>query len=583
MSKKPTCEEFKRKIEELEKETISLMKTEDALKESERKFRLLAEQSPNMIFINYKGKVVYANKCAEEVLGYTREEFYAADFDFLSLIAPEYRELVKANFNKHLKGEEVEPYEYALLTKDGRRIEAITTTRLLNYDGEKAILGTVTDITKHKFVEEALHREQERFRILVEASPLAISMIGQDGHYEYVNPKFVEMFGYRLEDIPTGREWFAQAYPDGEYRQQVMTAWIKDLKDLKSCEGRSRTFTVTCKDGLKKIILFRPMTLATGQQFVTYEDITSQKRAEDALRESEKKYRDLVENMNDVIYQTDEKAVVTYVSPNIELIGGYHQSEVIGRKFTDFVYKQDLPDRMKRFQDIVSGGNVPTEYRYVKKSGQIIWIRTTARPIFKENRVIGVQGILTDITDRKLAEEALRKADARLRRHRDRLEETVKKRTLELEEKNKELKSQSQKLEEMNSALRILLEQRETDKEDFARTLIQNLRTLVLPYLEQLRGKQPSPEHDASLEIAMSNLQDILFSFSSTLATRYSSLTPREIQVASLIRDGKSSKEIAQLFNLSVRSVEYYRENVRKKMGLANKKINLRSYLFSLK
>lgn len=109
--------------------------TEKILKESEEKFRTLAEDSPNMIFINKKGRVVYANKRCEEMMGYKRAEFYSPDFDFLILIAPEYRELIRANFNRHIKGEDVPPCEYALITKDGQRIEAILATRLIEYGG----------------------------------------------------------------------------------------------------------------------------------------------------------------------------------------------------------------------------------------------------------------------------------------------------------------------------------------------------------------------------------------------------------------------------------------------------------------
>lgn len=131
-------------------------KTEEALIESEDKFRTLADQSPNMVFINKGGRIVYANKRCTEVMGYTREEFYDQDFDFLKLIALEERDLVRNNFKKHINGIELDPYEYTLITKFGEEIAAIVTTRLMNYEGEAAILGTVTDITERKRAEERL-------------------------------------------------------------------------------------------------------------------------------------------------------------------------------------------------------------------------------------------------------------------------------------------------------------------------------------------------------------------------------------------------------------------------------------------
>jgi len=146
--------------------------TEKTLRESEEKFRTLAEESPNMIFINCQGRVVYANRKCEVMMGYSREEFYAADFDFLSLHAPESRALVQRQFARHRRGEQVEPCEYTLLTRDGRRIEVILTSTLIHYDGDQAILGILTDITEHKRLEKEV----------LEISAQEQSRIGQDLH-----------------------------------------------------------------------------------------------------------------------------------------------------------------------------------------------------------------------------------------------------------------------------------------------------------------------------------------------------------------------------------------------------------------
>ncbi len=131
-------------------------KAETALIESEEKFRTLAEQSPNMVFINKGGRIVYANNRCVEVMGYTQEEFYDPDFNFVSLITPEDRDLVMNNFKKHSNGIDLDPYEYTLVTRYGEEIASIITTRLVNYEGETAILGTVTDITERKHAEERL-------------------------------------------------------------------------------------------------------------------------------------------------------------------------------------------------------------------------------------------------------------------------------------------------------------------------------------------------------------------------------------------------------------------------------------------
>jgi PAS domain S-box-containing protein len=141
--------------------------TEHALKESEEKFRTLADQSPNMIFINRGGKVIYVNKKCEDIMGFSREEFYSPEFSYLSLITPDSLELVKASFQKHMVGSEVEPYEYGLIAKDGRRLDVIITTKLISYEGETAILGIVTDISERKRGEEEIRRYRNQLRSLM--------------------------------------------------------------------------------------------------------------------------------------------------------------------------------------------------------------------------------------------------------------------------------------------------------------------------------------------------------------------------------------------------------------------------------
>ena len=268
------------------------IRAEEAIRESEEKFRMLAEKSPNMIFINKKGRVVYANQKCEEVLGYRREEFYSPDFDFFSLIEPDSVSIVKASFQKHAKGEEVPPYEYSLLKKSGKSIDVIVTTKLISFGGEKSILGIVTDITERK-------------------------------------------------------------------------------------------------------------------------------QAEKALKKSEEKYRHLVENTNEVLYALDENGMVTYISPVAKTLSGYNPSEITGRNFVHFVFKQDVQYALEQFEKNTRGGPDPIECRIVTKSGDLKWIRSSARPIFFNDQFLGLQGVMSDITEQKRVEDeimaSLREKEAMMR------------------------------------------------------------------------------------------------------------------------------------------------------------------------
>jgi len=157
-------------------------KAEEALRENEEKFRNLAEQSPNMIFINKKGRVVYANQRCEEIMGYSRQEFYSPDFDFLTLIAPGCIDLVKSSFSRHMKSEEVAPFEYTLITKEGKKIEAILTTKLITFKGENAFLGIVTDITERKMMEQKIIQANKELSALNAIS----SMVSQSLNLEVI-------------------------------------------------------------------------------------------------------------------------------------------------------------------------------------------------------------------------------------------------------------------------------------------------------------------------------------------------------------------------------------------------------------
>jgi PAS domain S-box-containing protein len=170
---------------------------ERKLRESEEKFRSVAEQSPNMIYINKRGKVVYVNQRCVDVMGFTKEEFYAPEFDFIKLIAPEYASVVKENFSRHSTGAEIPTYEYVLLTKERRRIVGLHTTRLMNFEGDTAILGIVTDVTEHRHVEEELRKLYRA----VEQSPTSVVITDRQGIIEYINPKFSEVTGYTFEEV----------------------------------------------------------------------------------------------------------------------------------------------------------------------------------------------------------------------------------------------------------------------------------------------------------------------------------------------------------------------------------------------
>lgn len=145
-------------IQSIQHDLTDRKKTELALVESEEMFRNLADQSPNMIFINQNRKVVYVNHLCETVMGYSRKEFYSPEFNFMCLIAPESYPVIEKSWGKHIKQEEASPYECEIVTKNGKRIPTVIATKLIRYEGKPAILGIVTDISALKEIENKLNR-----------------------------------------------------------------------------------------------------------------------------------------------------------------------------------------------------------------------------------------------------------------------------------------------------------------------------------------------------------------------------------------------------------------------------------------
>lgn len=152
----------------------------------------------------------------------------------------------------------------------------------------EAITKLEQEVKERKRIEAQLRRSEEKFRVLTEMSPLGVSLIGADGRYKYVNPKFKELFGYTLEEIESGRDWFRIAFPEPKYRRQVIESWINSRGDLDIGEVRPRTYTVRCYDDTDKIIHFRPINMEGGDQFVIYEDITERKQLEAHLQQAQK-------------------------------------------------------------------------------------------------------------------------------------------------------------------------------------------------------------------------------------------------------------------------------------------------------
>ena len=378
-------------------------KSEAALIESEEKFRSFAEESPNMIFINKQGRVVYANRKCVEIMGYTREEFLDPNFNFLDLIAPEFVENVKENFTKRYKGEAKDSYEYALITKDKKRIEVTIASAMINYEGGRAILGTISDITERKQFENALKESEEKFRNIYETANEGICVTNTSEEIVSANKKFRELVGYSVDEI-TGKNFeifvHGEEITDYKKRQRNRQVGNKDIYERRLLR----------KDGstIWTIVAASPILDANNSfsgSFGMFTDITERKFAEEEIR---KLYRG-VEQSPAAVVITDKLGNIEYVNAKFCDTTGYSLTEVIGNNPRLLKSGEKTKDEYETlWKTILSGNEWRGEFHNKKKNGELYWEFASISPIKNEKGVIThFIAIKEDITDRKRMIEEL--------------------------------------------------------------------------------------------------------------------------------------------------------------------------------
>ena len=266
---------------------IKKKKIEDALKSSEERYRTVIESSNDAITIVSNGKHVYVNKRFYEITGYSEQEIIGKPI--IDWIHPEDRERVmKIAITRENQEEVPSRYEFRGLRKDGTIIYIDVSATYINYLNKTMSLAFLRDITERKQAEAVLNQEREKFSTLIENIPFGMAMVDKKGHYLYLNTRWKELFGYDPQEIPDGKTWFRKVFPDPSYRKQAISAWVDDTKDASPGLKKTRTFTLTCKDGTQKIINFTFISIQNDLYIIICEDVTELKRIEEQLMQSQK-------------------------------------------------------------------------------------------------------------------------------------------------------------------------------------------------------------------------------------------------------------------------------------------------------
>lgn len=296
------------------------------------------------------------------------------------------------------------------------------------------------------------------------------------------------------------------------------------------------------------------------------EEIENQCRpVEDALQESEETCRVMLNSTHELCLLVKRDGTVLAINTSMAERFGKSPEEFIGLNIYSLTPSEALALRKSKAQEMLRT-KLPLNYTE-ERMGH--FFDCNLFPILDHDGSVNRFTVFVqDVTERFKCEEALRKSGKELE-HR-------------VNEKTMELKEKAINLQEMNTALKVLLKKRDEDKKELEEKVLHNVRQMIEPYLNKLKKAKLNDMQRTYFDIIASNLNDIISPFVCGVSINLLNFTPTELQVANLVKQGKTTKEIASIKNLSARTIEFHRGNIRKKMGIKNRKINLRTHLLSL-
>ena len=408
--------------------------------------------------------------------------------------------------------------------------------------------------------EEALRRSQSILRSVLE-SPKEISIYSLDRSYRFTafnhnhETLMRQLWG---RDIAIGTD-FLSLISDPKVRRRQQSHFDRVLKG----ENFQITETNLMPDGRSRYSENYYSTILDEQGKVQgltvyMTDITGRKQAEASLAESEEKFR-LISEQSFLGLALIQDGVKRYVNQAYADLFGRSLEEMTAMSVDEDIMNIHGDDRdavQLEWDQRMKGKKGVREqstYRIITSQGKIRWVEQYARSTMFENQP-ALLSALVDITDRVETEAALLKQE-------------------------KELKLQAKKLEEANVGLKVLIQHRDDEKMAMRDHMLNTLDKLVLPFVAKLKNTRLDGEQEAYVEIVAANLAEVTSPLASKLSSRLVGLTPTELEVATLIKGGKTNDEIGELLHISDNSVKFHRKNIRAKLGLKQKKINLRSYL----
>jgi len=386
----------------------------EALADEATRRHILVDQSlDGIVVLDENAKVYEANQKFAEMLGYTPEEvreLHTWDWD----TQWSREELLEMGRKVDATGFQVETYHRR---KDGSTIDVEISINGAVVTGQKLVFCVCRDITRRKLAEDALRESEERYRAVIEGAHDMIQSCALDGSINFVNQAWLDTLGYTKADLPS-LNLSKVIHPDSLPHCQEMSKKVAKGEPVHNMQA-----TFLTKDGREILVEGNAAPRYIGDKVVAtqgiFHNITERKKAEQALRESEQKYRTIFENVSDVIIRLDRYGKIVDINGRAEECFGYKPEEVIGKNFAKIgvISLKDLPKMVKLFAEVVRGNHAPTtlETEAKRKDGSPVPVEVTTALVKKDGKIEGTVAIIRDITERKKAEEELRKSEERFR------------------------------------------------------------------------------------------------------------------------------------------------------------------------
>jgi len=389
---------------------------DEALRESEERYRALFDRSLDCVFVHdFEGNFLDANEMALKLLGYEREDI--PHLNFASLLSQDQLPTTLATL-RELKdtGAQKEVNEFRVRCKDGSFVDVEVIGAVIYHEGKPyAIQGVGRDITVRKKAEEALGKSEERYRQLAENAGEAILVV-QGGEIKFINPKGAELSGYSIEEL-VSRPFDKFIHPNDS--DMVVNRYARRLKG--ESVPQIYDFRIIRKDSDIRWGELNAVPISWENQpavLCFMSDITERKRAEEALRQSEERYRTVLEEMEEGYYEADLAGTFTFVNDAMCHILGYSRDELIGMNYKVYTPEEDIKSIFQAYNRVYRTGEPLKWFPMVevRKDGTRLLVEDSVLPVRNDKgEVIGFRGVSRDITERKRVEEALRQSEERYR------------------------------------------------------------------------------------------------------------------------------------------------------------------------